>query len=195
MVQRLNLHYFRRTLGIAASFQVAWLITGLIFTLAGVQVGWGLLIANIFTLWIPLLFTFVTRIELPYRFQISLAIFLTASSLVGSALGGYRFIPLWDTIVHLYSGMVLAWFGFILADDVEGIIKKPLPLWFRNLVAIMVPLAFGTLWEIYEFVSDNTIGTNMQVGGLEDTIVDMSAAVVGAILAIIIVGMRSRFNK
>ncbi len=175
----------RRSLVIALLFQIAWVLAGLLFALSGVQVGWGLLIANLLTLWAPAAFMFITRIKLSDGFQYGYAAFITGASLIGSSLGGYGAIPHWDTIVHVYSGTLLAWFGFIVATSAEPSIKRPLPLWLKNVFAFMTPLAFAAGWEIYEFTSDRLWGTSMQAGGLEDTIVDMLAALLGAIVALI----------
>lgn len=186
MAHGMNTQPLRRSLYIALLFQIAWVVTGLVFALSGAMVSWGLLIANLLTLWAPALFMLITRMQLSDGFQIGFAAFITAASFVGSALGGYGAIPNWDTIVHIYSGTLLAWFGFIVANSAEASIKKPLPLWFKNTVAFMTPLAFAAAWEIYEFSSDRLLGTSMQAGGLEDTIVDMLAALLGAVVALII---------
>jgi len=186
MAHGMNTQALRRSLIIAAFFQVAWIVTGLLFTLFGASVSWVLLIANMLTLWAPALLILITRMNLSDGFQIGFAIFITASSLVGSALGGYATIPNWDTIVHVYSGTLLAWFGFVIAGWAEASMKKPLPLWFKNIVAFMTPLALASVWEIYEYASDVFLGTKMQAGGLEDTIVDMVAALLGAGVALIV---------
>ena len=186
MAHAINIHPLRRSLKIALIFQIAWLVSGVLFTALNKNVEWGLLIANLFTLWAPVVLMRLTGLKLSDGFQFSFAVFVTAASLVGSSLGGYGSIPNWDTIVHCYSGAVLAWFGYTIASKAEQSIKKPLPLWFKNLVAFMTPLALAALWEIYEYMSDTFLGTNMQVGGLTDTIVDMSAAFVGAVVAVIV---------
>jgi len=182
----MNTQPLRRSLIIALIFQIAWVITGLLFTLFGAKVQWGLLVVNMLTLWTPALLMLLTRVSLSDGFQYGFAVFITASSLIGSALGGYGVIPDWDTIVHVYSGALLAWFGFVVTGKAEESIKKALPLWFKNVVAFMTPLAFAALWEIYEYTSDTFLGTTMQAGGLEDTIVDMGAALLGAIVALIV---------
>lgn len=145
-----------------------------------------MLLANLLTLWIPALFEFVTRTRLPDSLQIHYLLFITASSLVGSALGGYAFIPHWDTIVHVDSGVLLAWAGMYALFSVEKLRKVKLPGWFVVAVTLATPLAFAVLWEVYEFMSDALIHTTMQAGGLEDTIIDMLAALVGGTLAIIL---------
>lgn len=189
MAQRVNIQLLRRSLLITLLFQVAWVVMGFLCIAAGVDVHWGLLVGNLLTLWVPTLFILLTRLSLSTGFQIGFGIFITASSLVGSALGVYGTIPNWDTVVHVYSGVLLAWFGFILTNKAEASVKKPFPIWFKYSVAFMTPLAFAALWEIYEYMSDTFLGTTMQAGGLTDTIIDMAAALVGAILALIVAAL------
>lgn len=185
----------RRSLIIALYFQIAWLVVGGVGVLAGGEVSWPLLFANLVTLWAPALFIVITRTALPASFQYGFAAFITASSLIGSALGGYGAIPNWDTLVHIYSGTLLAWFGFIIVGRAEASVKKRFPRWFSYIAAFMTPLAFAALWEIYEFTSDLLLGTSMQAGGLEDTIVDMAAAVVGSIVAVLVKTLIDRLNS
>lgn len=176
----------RHSLFIALIFQVAWILLGLIFAATGREVVWALLIANLLTLWAPAAFELVTKTRLPDALQIHYLLFVTAASLVGSALGGYADIPNWDTIVHIDSGVLLAWLGMYMVRYVEEVHKATLPRWFAAFVTISVPLVFAVLWETYEFLSDLLIHTTMQAGGLEDTIVDMVAALVGGTLAVML---------
>lgn len=189
MVHSLITSVLRRSLMIALCFQIAWIITGMLFSMSGVEVRWSLLIGNALTLWLPALIIFFTNLSLSDKFQINFAIFITASSLVGSALDGYGLIANWDTMVHVYSGVLFVWLGFIIGAKVEASIKKPLPLWFKNSTAFMVTMTIAALWEIYEYTSDTYLGTSMQAGGLTDTIVDMSAAFVGALIALVATNM------
>ena len=176
----------RRSLFLALIFQIAWIATGLIALLLGAEVKWPLLFANLLTLWVPALFEFIMKARLPDSLQIHYYLFITASSLVGSALGGYAFIPNWDTIVHIDSGVLLAWLGMYAVRYVEETRDIRFPAWFAAFVILATPLAFAVLWEVYEFMSDLLIHTTMQAGGLEDTIVDMLAALVGGLIAIIL---------
>lgn len=178
--------YFTRSLIIALIFQIAWVVTGLLFTLFGANVNWSLLIVNLLTLWAPMAFIFVTKANLSEAFQVGFGIFITASTLVGSVLGGYAAIPNWDTIVHIYSGTILSWFGYSIASMAETYKNVSFPIWFKNTIALMTPMAFAAAWEIYEYMSDKYFGTVMQAGGLEDTIIDMLAALVGAMIALFV---------
>lgn len=185
----------KQSLLIALYIQIAWVAAGLLFGAMGTQVQWGLLLANLLTLWAPAAFILVTRMSLPPSFQYGFAAFITGASLIGSALGGYAAIPNWDTYVHVYSGTMLAWLGYILVGQAASKAKS-LPLWLMNVFAFMTPLAFAALWEIYEYTSDQLWGTTMQAGGLEDTIVDMAAALVGASVALIAASLwRLRKNR
>ena len=185
----------KRSLAIALIFQIAWIALGIIAALSGTNVYWLLLVANLFTLWVPVFFTLVTRIQLSARFQVAFAAFISASSLIGSSLGGYASIPHWDTIVHFYSGVLLAWFGLILVVNAEKSIQHSLPHWFKNSVVLMTPVAFSAVWEVYEYMSDMLLGTSMQAGGLGDTVIDMLAGLLGAFVALIVSMLWAVKNK
>lgn len=89
----------------------------------------------------------------------------------------------------MYSGAVTAWFGFFLVRAAERQSKNQFPKWFAIAAAFAVAMATASLWEIYEYLSDVIIHTNMQIGGLEDTMIDMMSAAIGALIALAIAGL------
>lgn len=174
----------KRSLKLALIFQIAWIIVFIIYALAGNSPSIGLLIVNLLILFAPALIEVVTRTKLPTAFQIHFYIFVTAASFLGSILEFYGSVPNWDTYVHVDSGVLIAWLGLFAVSRAENRAKGQLPKWFGVITAFMVPMALASLWEIYEFASDQILHTTMQAGGLEDTIVDMTAAIIGATIAI-----------
>lgn len=175
----------KRSLKLALYFQASWIIAALIVLIAGGTPGIGLIIAMMFILWVPAIFQLVTGITLPTAIHVHFHAFITASSIAGSAFGFYALIPHWDSIVHVDSGILLAWFGFFLVRSAEDAVHRTFPLWFSISVGFATPMAFAALWEISEFISDRFLGTTTQAD-LEDTIVDMAVAVIGAVVAILL---------
>ena len=174
-----------RSLKLALYFQVSWIVVALIVLMVGGNPGIGLIIAMMLVLWVPAAFELVTGIKLPTAIQVHFHAFITASSIAGSAFGFYALIPHWDSIVHLDSGILLAWFGFYLVRSAEDSVHRAFPLWFSIVVSFATPMALAALWEISEFLSDRFLGTSTQAD-LEDTIVDMAVAVIGAVVAILL---------
>lgn len=186
MKKEVRLSQLQHSLLIALPFQLAWLVAALVAFLAGGQGNLILVVALVPVLWAPTLLELITKVNLPGVFQLHFHAFVSASAVAGSGLGLYGFVPNWDTIVHAYSGLIFAWLGLFMVRAAEINIKGKLARWFTVLVALAVPLALAVLWELYEYACDVLFGTTMQAGGLEDTIVDMAAAGVGAVIAILI---------
>ncbi len=175
-----------KSLKLAIGFAVGWTILTALFMFTNKSVAFALLFINLPILFVPLIAEFITRIKLPAALQVQFLIFVSSSSLLGSILHFYSTVPGWDTYVHLYSGVIITWFGMFVIMLAEKQTNTQLPKWFVLSMAFAVCMGIASLWEIYEFLSDVLINTNMQVGGLKDTMIDMSVALIGAVIAFII---------
>lgn len=173
----------RRSLLMAMWFQLAWVIAAAIILASGGAVNLGLLAILIPLLWVPTALEQLTGTVLPDALHIHFHAFITASSVMGSTFGVYAIVPHWDTIVHIDSGILLAWLGLFVIQRAEHEVKATLPGWFVVSAALATPLAFAALWEVSEWLSDTFIGTTTQAN-LEDSIIDMLAALIGAFIAI-----------
>lgn len=174
------------SLKLAFSFQLAWVVIAGICIAIGRPIAIELLAFNLVTLFAPALLEVLTRTKLPIALQVHFFVFVTSASLLGSIVGFYGLVPNWDTYVHLDSGVLMTWLGLFVVREAESQSKARLPKWFALATAFAVTMALAAMWEIYEFFSDVLIHTNMQIGGLEDTMIDTIAAVVGALIAIVI---------
>lgn len=91
-------------------------------------------------------------------------VFLYCAVFLGEVFEFYYLIPHWDTILHFFSGAMLAALGFILVDILnrnERVRVRLSPL-FVAVFAFCFALAAGAVWEIYEFTGDSLLGLNMQ---------------------------------
>lgn len=174
------------SLRIAQYFQIAWILAAVIVIWLGGSVALSLLLLLLFTAWVPFVVEVVTRTKLPLALHLHYFVFMSAAPVAGSAFGVYGALLDWDTIVHVDSGILLAWLGLFAVVLVEKKAKIRIPRWFALSAALLVPLAFAALWEISEFLSDRIIGTVSQPN-LEDTIIDMIAALVGALIGVAMV--------
>lgn len=172
------------SLKLAVVFQVAWLVVAGVSVLSGRSINGSLLVGNLIILFAPVVIEVLTRIRLPTALHVHFHIFVTASSFLGSIIGFYALVPNWDTYVHLDSAVLTTWLGFFVVRQAEGKTKAQLPKWFAITAAVAVSMGLASLWEIYEYLSDMIVHTNMQVGGLDDTMIDMMAAVVGSCIAV-----------
>ncbi len=127
-------------------------------------------------------------------------LFLFFSLFLGELCHFYLFIPVWDLFLHFASGFLLFYASFEWFQFLSHSAKKA-PVVSYFLLSILIALAFGSLWEIYEFISDGIFGTNMQrflspngvpffgrealFDTMEDLIFDGLGAICGGIFLII----------
>lgn len=127
----------------------------------------------------------------------AIVVYTFFASYLGSSLDFYGIINRYDDIMHSLSGVLSTLFGYdlfiILNSNVANINLN------RRLIVMFVfcfSLAIGGLWEIAEFSIDSLLGTNMQVGGLTDTMIDMIDSLIASILTISIYELVKRsYNK
>jgi uncharacterized membrane protein YjdF len=168
---------------LALPFQIGFIVVTVVVSLAG---GWTSAIVSVLlvpTLWLAAVVEVLFRTVLPRALQLHFLIFMTAGPFAGSALGVYGYIDNWDKLVHLDSGIMLAWVGMVAVRRVEERLGIVLPRWFSLAVAVITPMAFAAAWEICEFTSDHLIGTHAQNGN-GDTMGDIVAATIGALLTL-----------
>ncbi len=115
---------------------------------------------------------------------INLVIFIMVSSLLGSCFKFYS-INHYDDFLHLYSGVLSCNIAYLIIryfNNEENI--KMVNKVFVMIFLFMFTMGVASLWEIMEFSLDNILGTHTQIGGLEDTMIDMVDALIGAIISI-----------
>ena len=115
---------------------------------------------------------------------ISVAVFLHA---LGS-LGLYTRYSWYDEITHTVSAVLIAGIGYAVLTALErhsGAIDLPSKL--RGVFILVFVLAFGVIWEVFEFGAvwiSQTVGVTspVRVFGIDDIVTDMVFNLVGAIL-------------
>lgn len=103
-------------------------------------------------------------VDIPDVMEMLYFVFLFCAIYLGEVRDFYYRIPSWDLILHMFSGAMLGALGFVLVsffNDSEKVNMQLSPI-FVTLFAFCFALAAGTLWEIYEFLADGLLGTNMQ---------------------------------
>jgi hypothetical protein len=103
----------------------------------------------------------------------------------GEALGAYDAIPWFDNITHFSLPFFLAptlYVALARADVVPDPKDETSTLHYVGMFVVTFALgvALGGIWEICEWVSDHTVGSELQLG-LDDTIGDLVADTVGSL--------------
>lgn len=103
-------------------------------------------------------------VDIPDKMEILYFVFLFAAIYLGEVRDFYYRIPHWDNILHAISGAMLGALGFVIVsilNDSEKMNMHMSPI-LVALFAFCFAMAAGTIWEIYEFLADGILGTNMQ---------------------------------
>lgn len=140
------------------------------------------------------------EIDIPNIIEIIYIIFLFLAIYLGEVRNFYFLFPNWDTILHFFSAGMLGAVGFLLVDFLSGIEKLNLRLspGFVSFFAYCFAITSGVVWEIYEFLADGILGTNMQKfltdagqelvarEAVRDTMEDLIVDALGSLLVVLI---------
>ncbi|PFM81787.1 hypothetical protein COJ46_06845 [Bacillus sp. AFS077874] len=143
---------------------------------------------------VPLILDKFFKIRFAFPFILSYFAFLIGSLCLGSMLRFYS-LGWWDTFLHFLSGTLVAF----LAIDLMGKLttkqsRSEMSAGFIFLFVFAFGIFCGALWEIWEFSSDQFFGTNTQGGGNFDTMTDIIADSIGALIIAIGFARRSKKN-
>ena len=124
----------------------------------------------------------VRPLQLPRAYD---ACFIAALTLQagGEALGAYDAIPWFDNLAHFTLPFFLAptlYIALARADVVPDPKDETTTRHYVGMFVVTLALgvALGGVWEIWEWVSDHTIGSSLQLG-LDDTVGDLVADTAG----------------
>ena len=129
------------------------------------------------------------KVYLPFAVELGIVVFIFLTLFLGWIEQFYDRIPLWDKFLHFQSGLLLATTGFVLVYVLNEQHTKRLSLspGFVAFFATTFSIAMAVVWEIFEFVADTvTRDTYWQEVGVADTMNDLIANVVGALMIAVV---------
>lgn len=110
-------------------------------------------------------------------------LFILFAQLLGSILHFYGIIYWYDSFMHYISGILTSFLAVIILilfnkyDDNDKV--------FNVIFILSITLTVASLWEIFEFTTDNLLGGDAQrvvATGVTDTMKDIICALLGSIL-------------
>lgn len=108
----------------------------------------------------------VLRVRIPVSFRYIWFVFILAAMYLGEIHSFfYRFLW-WDDMLHTCTAMLVAYVALLVIlastrDNAGQIAARPMFLFFSVLAFTM---AFGAVWELFEFSADQLLGVNMLKG-------------------------------
>ena len=122
------------------------------------------------------------KISLPTEFEFLLVLFIMLSLFLGEIQNFYEVFWWWDLFLHSFSGILLSFVGLLIPYILYTENKLNTTPKFVALFAFAFALSLGGIWEIFEFSMDQTFGLDMQRHSLTDTMWDLIADTVGALV-------------
>jgi uncharacterized membrane protein YjdF len=144
-------------------------------------------------MYLPWLIRSKVNIKLPIEFDVVLAIFMYMAVFLGKAGNAYEHFWWWDVALHTSSGFIIGFVAFLILFIKVQQRKLQASPRLIGLLIFSVGLAFGAVWEIFEYGLALVFGGNLTAAGLRDTIQDLIVDGVGA-LVMAWVGVRQIFK-
>ena len=161
---------------------------------------------------IPVLLRKRFMIHIPLLITVVCALFGFVTMIMGDGLNFYGRFTWWDSVLHLFSGSVLAFVGLwiisIMFENSSQVVLRNKT--FIAFYVLLFGLSCGAVWEVCEYAYDAIAGTNTQQfmatttasivsaedvplcghEALRDTMGDMILNLVGSLLVAIFVFLR-----
>lgn len=137
----------------------------------------------VLTALLPLLLKKIFHLDIPIILETSYLVFIFLGHFLGSIVDFYHQIYWYDTFTHFLSGILVAMLAIYIITKKGMNTDKNIYLWLLFIVSLSAFIAVD--WEIFEFVSDdlfNADAQNVATTGVNDTMVDMIVALLGALL-------------
>lgn len=123
------------------------------------------------------------RLNVTFPWEINLLIVVSLFLHYGGEYQGWYdiFYPYYDKIAHLITSVTVALLGFLVVLLMERYAKTNFSAGMVFFMIIVLTMAMGAFWEIYEFTFDTAFGTDLQHGNT-DTMIDLIFDLVGALI-------------
>ncbi|PIN74768.1 hypothetical protein COV18_06120 [Candidatus Woesearchaeota archaeon CG10_big_fil_rev_8_21_14_0_10_37_12] len=159
---------------------------------------WTVLFVSCLTLsltFLPAIIEQKYEIIIPTEIELLMVLFVYAGLFLGEIHSYYIFFWWWDILLHSISGVGLGFIGFLIMFILYHENKIEASPFVIALFSFCFAIALGSLWEIAEFSIDVSFGTNLQKSGLFDTMGDLVADVIGALIIAIAGFFYIKFGK
>lgn len=123
------------------------------------------------------------HVRLPVEISFFTCVFLFASYVLGETRDFYERVWWWDLLLHASSALVFGLIGFLVVYVFYMTNRIRIAPIYVAVISFGTAVTVGTVWEIFEYLMDLSLGLNMQRSGLTDTMTDLMVNAVGALAA------------
>lgn len=171
-------------------------------------------IMMIVVIFVPTILYKLCHVKMPESMEIALVGFSFSALILGDVFDFYGRFPWWDIVLHAISGIMLGILGLIILNTFIDINHSNIQLshLFVSLWIVCFALSLGSIWEIWEYVTDGIFGLNSQEFlvssgtfdnatslqgrlALKDTMEDLILDFVGASTLAVVVLIKGKMKK
>ena len=132
--------------------------------------------------------------RLPSAYYYVLALFACAAQYFGMMFHFYERFSFFDLLLHFSSGFLLTKYGNYFCRFLVKKYSHPgIPAVITVLFSVFFAVTGAVIWEIYEFLADRFLGMTSQGIGVADTMEDLIAGSLSAVICgILLFFLRSK---
>ena len=132
--------------------------------------------------------------RLPSAYYYVLALFACAAQYFGMMFHFYERFSFFDLLLHFSSGFLLTMYGNYFCRFLVKKYSHPgIPAVITVLFSVFFAVTGAVIWEIYEFLADRFLGMTSQGIGVADTMEDLIAGSLSAVICgILLFYLRSK---
>jgi hypothetical protein len=135
---------------------------------------------------------------LPPSFQLITILFIFSAQYLGEIRKFYLKFWWWDLLLHAVSGSYVVIIAIYLnksSNRKKQEVTEHQFIILNTIFAFGFSIALGTLGEIFEFIGDYLLKTNMIKGGLNDTATDLIIKILAALITSLFITYKSCKSK
>ncbi|WP_135611597.1 hypothetical protein [Methanococcoides sp. AM1] len=167
---------------VSSIFRLMLVVGCIVAMLTGNWMHLGFFIYVLLVTFLPSMVEKKYRFEFPNEFEVLIMFYIYTSLFLGEYREYFEIFWWWDVFLHTLLGTIIASLGFILVYVLNSEHKVNLSPFFVALFSFSIAVAFGAIWEIFEYAMDALFGINMQTSGLVDTMWDLIVETLSALL-------------
>ncbi len=122
------------------------------------------------------------KLTLPLYYELLIVGFIVASLMLGELFDVYSKFWLWDSVLHLSSGVIIGYIGYMILFTLRMQDKLNVSPGMMAFLTFSVSMMVAAMWEVIEFSIDELYGATMQHGNF-DTMKDIVLAMIGSVIA------------
>jgi hypothetical protein len=162
------------------------IILFIFFLIKGESSKWQVALGGVIVCGLPVLLIFKKNIPFNLPIIFGFYLFILCSTYLGSIADFYLKYKWWDSTIHFYKGIYMACVGIALYKLMIPVqVRKDTSRWIISIFILSLAVLASVLWEIYEFIGDQTFTHIMQLGGNKDTMYDLLCGFFGGLLVAI----------